>query len=82
MEKYIKLGEVFGSYEEFNEALSKYCDKEYVTFYKREARTIVGAKKKTDRYINPNLKYYQLKYACIKGGKKFKSSGSGKRNTR
>lgn len=49
--KDIKLEEVFESYEEFVEALNRYCNKEYISFYKRDARTISAAKKKVHIYL-------------------------------
>lgn len=78
----LQVGNTFDSYEEFDSELKKYCDKNYVCFYKREARTISAARRKTERPINAELKYYQLKFACIKGGKAFQSMGKGQRNTR
>ncbi|KAL1489710.1 hypothetical protein ABEB36_013646 [Hypothenemus hampei] len=80
MEKVV-IGGQFDTYEDFVEALNLYCNANYVNFYKREARTITAARKKTDRFLNPKLKYYQLKYSCIKGGKMFKSTGNGQRHT-
>lgn len=32
------------------------------------------------RYLNPKLEYYQLKYCCIHGGRKFKFEGKGIRD--
>ena len=49
-------------------------------FWKREARTIEAARKRVSRDLNPDLKYYEIKYCCIHGGQKFKSQGKGMRN--
>ncbi|KAK5649122.1 hypothetical protein RI129_004014 [Pyrocoelia pectoralis] len=75
----MKLGDTFASYEELVAALDSYSKREYVSFWKRDARTISAARKKTERFIDSKLKYYQLKYTCIKGGRNFKSAGKGKK---
>ena len=50
-------------------------------YVKREARTISGVQKRVQRYLNPELRYYQLKYCCVHGGKDFKSAAKGDRST-
>ena len=40
-----------------------------VTYYKRDLRTIKGAKGRVTHDINVALKYYEVKFSCIKGGK-------------
>ena len=54
--------------------------KNFVQYYRRNSRTIEAAKHKTKRYLNPNLQYYQIKYACIHGGRKHAPGGKGLRN--
>ena len=75
------VGDTFSSFEEVEGKIKEYEKINYVQFWKREARTIEAAKKRTDRYMKPELKYYQLKFCCIHGGKKFKPGGSGIRDT-
>lgn len=57
--------------------IANYEKRNFVQMWKREARTIDAAKKRIDRYMKPQLHYYQLKYCCIHGGRKFKSEGKG-----
>ena len=44
----------------------------FTKFWKREARTIEAARKRINRHLNPDLNYYQLKYASIHGGQAFR----------
>ncbi|KAB0801903.1 hypothetical protein PPYR_04089 [Photinus pyralis] len=68
----INLNDEFETYEEFDQLLKESAHRHYLQFWKRDCRTVEGAKKKTDRYINPNIKYYQLKYSCVQGGRVFR----------
>ena len=59
-------------------------DLEQVSFsqlWKRDAKTVANAKKHLDCPLNPLLKYYEIKYCCIHGGKVLRSQGNGRRNT-
>ena len=71
----------FESFEAVEKNLKRFEDINYVKFWKREARTREAALKRVDRFINPALKYYQLKYACIHGGQKFRGKGGGQKRT-
>nr|CAH7766342.1 unnamed protein product [Callosobruchus chinensis] len=51
----MKLGDTFNSYEDFLAALENYSQREFVSFWKRDARTISAAQKKTERFIDPKL---------------------------
>jgi len=68
----INLRDEFDTYEEFDKLLKELSRKNFVHFWKRDCRTVEGAKKKTERYIDPKIKYYQLKYSCVHGGRMFK----------
>ncbi len=48
--------------------MKKYKKENFV----REARTIASAQKRVDRYMKPELKYYQIKYCCIHGWKRIR----------
>ena len=76
-----EVGDSFGSFEEAERKLKEFEKVNCVKFWKREARTIEAAAKRVDRHISPALKYYQLKYACIHGGQKFRGKGDGQRKT-
>ena len=75
------LGEKFPTLKELEVKVKKFEATNFVQLWKREARTIESAKKRVDRYMKEELKYYQLKYCCIHGGKKFKPEGRGVRDT-
>ena len=67
----IAVGKKFGSFADLERTIRLYEERNFVKFWKREARTIEAAKKRIDRHMNPKLKYYELKYTCIHGGQKF-----------
>ena len=67
-----KVGDSFKTFDELEKRLKEFESVHYVKFWKREARTVEAATKKVNRYINPRLKYYQLKYTCIHGGQVFR----------
>lgn len=75
------VGEIFGTFEELQAKINEYEKANFVQLWKREARTIESAKNRVDRHMKPELKYYQLKFCCIHGGKKFKPGGKGIRET-
>ena len=50
-----------------------------VQFWKCDSRTVEMAQRRMDRRLNAGIKYYEIQYNCIHGGKKFKSVGEGKR---
>ena len=61
-------GDLFSTYVEL-EAKVKACERaQFVKFWKRDARTIEAARKRLDKFLKPELKYYELKYCCIHGG--------------
>ncbi|XP_033226589.1 uncharacterized protein LOC117179061 [Belonocnema kinseyi] len=76
----MKPGNSFNSYEELEHAIRKYEIENFVLLSKRDSRTIASAR--TSKKINPELKYQELKFTCIHGGKNFKSKGTGKRERR
>ena len=75
------FGERFKSFGELERKLKSFEDSKFTKFWKREARIIEAARKRTDRHIQPSLKYYQLKYACIHGGQSFRPKGKGIKST-
>ena len=74
------VGDCFDSLHAVEEKIRQYESIKFVKFWKREARTIEAARKRVSRDLNPDLKYYEIKYCCIHGGQKFKSQGKGMRN--
>ena len=53
---------------------------QFVQLYIRRSRTIIAAaKRRTKKIYNEDLKYAELEYACINGGKNFKTTSTGER---
>ncbi|XP_059609978.1 uncharacterized protein LOC132257196 [Phlebotomus argentipes] len=75
-----KLGDSFGSYSELEERLEAHSKESFVTYWRRDTRTVKGAHRKTSRPISSNLIYYSLRLACVFGGQKFSPRGQGKRS--
>ena len=83
----MKLGDKFSSYEEIERAIKIFGQENVVDFQKRDTRTLGQAVKEKritpDRAKNEKLKYYQIKYACIFGGRDgYKPKGQGTRKTK
>ena len=75
------LGESFKSFDELEKKMKEYEITNLVQFWKRDTRTINAAQKRINRHLNTNLKYYEITYCCIHGGKKFTSNSEGKRSS-
>ena len=73
------IGESFKTFEEIEEKIKKYELSRSVQFWRCDSRTIDAAQRRIDRPLNARLKYYEVVYACIHGGKKFKYQDQGKR---
>lgn len=74
------VGDCFESFAKLEARMEKFERSHFVKFWKRDTRTIEAAKKRMDKSIKPELKYYEIKYCCIHGGQHFKSQGKGHRN--
>jgi len=71
-------GKHFESYGELQHWIETYQKENFVQFYISDSRTIAAAQKRLrKRHLNSELKYYQLTFACVHGGRKYKSQGSG-----
>ena len=77
-----KVGELFSSYEDLEAKLKSYSAENFTEFWKRDARTVATASKRVARPISNALKYYEITFCCIHGGKTFKARGNGIRSTR
>ena len=76
-----KIGERFKSFEELDTKLTNYEKATSTKFWIRDARTVGAAMKRTTRTLSKAIKYYQIGYRCIHGGRKFVPQGEGKRST-
>jgi zinc finger SWIM domain-containing protein 3 len=75
----LRLGQMFSSFEEVKAAISRY-ERNYVNLYVNDSRTISSTIKRTpSKVIKAELQYLHINYACIAGGRTFKSKSKGKR---
>lgn len=77
------IGQVFPTFDDLEEAIIETCKENSVQFYRRDSRKIENAvKRNAQRNFNPDIIYSEIKYACIYGGRKFKSQGAGVRKSK
>ena len=57
------------------EKIEKFKKTNFVDLYVRDSRSIEAAQKRLSKKLNKELKYYELKFTCVHGGKKFSSRG-------
>ena len=55
----------------------RYQNAENVQFYSRDTRSVDKAQPLLEKKLNPKIKYYEVNYHCIKGGKKHISKATG-----
>lgn len=75
----LQIGDEFSTYEALESTIAKLEESQCVTYYKRDSRTIEGANGRVKHDINVVLKYYEVEFSCIKGGKKYSGKRSGQR---
>ena len=77
----LHIGQKFEDFAAFESAIMRYQNAENVQFYRRDSRSV-------DKAAQPRLekkskiKYYEVKYHCINGGKKHISKATGAREVR
>ena len=78
------VGQTFDSFDNLENWIKNYEEKNYIQLYKRNSQTVESAIKRTaERYVEKKLKYVRLTYSCIHGGRNFCSTSNGNRpNTR
>ena len=83
-EQEITVGDIFSSFEEVKKKIEEYSESKFTQLWLRDARTIEAAAKRVPKRaarMKAELKYAQVVYCCIHGGKLFKKRGSTIRNT-
>ena len=70
----------FKSYQHLEVKIQQYEQQHFVKLWKRDCRTIQAAQRHVNRALSEhiNIKYYEVTFCCIHGGKKFKARGEGK----
>ena len=67
------LGEKFEDFSSLEIAIQQYQKEEKVQFFRRSSRTIEKVQPRMlDKKLNERLKYYEISFHCIRGGKNFK----------
>ncbi|CAF4819571.1 unnamed protein product [Pieris macdunnoughi] len=75
----LQVDEKFSNYKLLEKRLNSYQKFSQYIFYKRDCVTLENFRKYgVKRYINPNLKYFSIKYWCTFGGKNKKPHEQGK----
>jgi len=70
----------FSSFGELESSVRQYEKRNFVELYIRSSRTIEGMKKRAPkRMFNDELKFGELQYACIHGGRNYNSKSKGAR---
>ena len=75
------VGKQYQTFEEFENAISLYQKINGTQFWRRDARTVASAGNRVKRPLSTDIKYYDVRYCCIHGGKSFKKQGDGVRKT-
>ena len=77
-----EVGESFSSYDDLEKKIEAYEKSTSIQLTHRDSRTIEAAKKRVPKRvagIKSDLKYYNIHFACVFGGKKYKNEGTGDR---
>ena len=74
------VGSKYNSYEVLHEAIQKYQKQNFVQLYKKDSHTVqVAARRSPKRHFNEAIKYSEITFSCIHGGKKYISKSKGAR---
>lgn len=76
------VGEAFSNYDDLNSKITRFERKNFVKLWKRDSRSVEAASKRLNRDLSDKIKYYEVTFCCIHGGKKFKAKGEGIRTTK
>ena len=79
----MNIGKKFEDVSSLEIAIQQYQKEENVQFFRRTSRTIEKSQPRMpDKKLNEPLKYYEISFHCICGGKNFKSRSTGMREQR
>lgn len=77
----MQCGQLFNSFNEFNNILKQYEKDNRQKFVIKGSRTIKMAERILKRKLKEDLKYYEVQYNCVHGGA-VRRRGKGNRKTR
>ena len=76
----IDVGTEFLSYDNLQDGILRFERNNFVQLYKRSSRSLTAyAKKCPKKKLNADLVFSEIDFACVHGGKNFKSSSKGHR---
>ncbi|XP_077371936.1 BEN domain-containing protein 7 isoform X2 [Festucalex cinctus] len=75
----LSVGDEFSSFKEVEDAIAAFEKTQSVPYWRRDTRTFTSAQKRVNVHDNASLKYYEIRYACVKGGRKYESKKTDKR---
>ena len=75
------ISDQFKGFQSLEKKKSSYETENFVKLWKRDSRSIGATQGRVKRKLREEIKYYEITYACIHGGKKFKPRGKGARQT-
>ena len=82
MAQMLNLGKKFEDFSSLEIAIQQYQKEENVQFFRRSPRTIEKVQPRMPDKKLERLKYYEISFHCIRGGKNFKSRNTGMREQR
>ena len=75
----LAVGEEYSSYQELSSAIRHWEGSNFVTLYTRSSRSVEASRKRAPkRKFNDELKFSELDYACVHGGREYKSKSTNK----
>lgn len=67
-ESTLRVGDLFATFYQVEQALQEYQDKNFIKLQKRHAGSIINARRRApNRKFNAHLKYDELHYHCVHG---------------
>lgn len=73
----LSVGTEFPHFSALEVAITDYEAANFVQFYHRDLRSVLAATKQNTRRYNMEIRFSELTFSCIHGGKKFKSKSKG-----
>ena len=75
-----RVGDEFKCFDDLCDKISTFEVTQFVQLYIRRSRTIIAESKQSAKKVyNEDLKYTEIEYACINGGKNFTTTSTGER---
>ena len=74
-------GTKFSTFEELSQSIKSYEERNFVTLYTRSSRTVEATRRRApNKKFNDKLHYSELDYACIHGGRVYKSKSNSRKD--